>query len=260
MVAYYKNSKGETIDFLKSPYRTVETDWHDADWSESSSGYSKTIKIDVFGKKGELVDNMNHLYDVLAYDVDNNLYGRLYVNGTFLRCRLKKSKKTKWAGHVYAVVELTFLASALEWITEECLQFFPQTIAQANVGLNFPFNFPFNFAFSKRGYAAKEIDGTSASDFQMVIYGPCVNPRILINGYPYEVFCTLEKNEYALIDSKLHTVTKYLANGSTANLYDQRSLEYSIFEKIPSGSLAVNWSGDFGFDVFLFLKRREARW
>lgn len=260
MVVYYKNSKGECIGLLKKPYRTVDADWYDADWTINSSGYEKTVKIDVFGDRKEFVENMEHLYKVLGYDADNGLYGRLYVNGTFLPCRLKKSKKTNWKGYLYTVVEMTFIAPKLEWITEKYLQFYPQKSTRVNDGMNFPFNFPINFALAKKGYETIEIDNTTASEFQLVVYGPCMNPRILINDYPYEVFCSLEKDEYMILDSKNYTITKYLTNGSTANLFNERGLEYSVFEKIPSGTLAINWSGEFGFDLILFMKRGEARW
>lgn len=260
MVVYYENAKGEKIDLLKKPYRTVDADWYDSSWDESASGYEKTVKIDVLGRREELVHNMEHLYSVLGYDADNGLYGRLYVNGTFLQCRTKRAKKTHWKGYVYVVVEITFIAPRLDWTTEKLVQFFPQSTNQTNSGLNFPFNFPFNFALSKRGYRTIVVENTSPNDFQLIVYGPCVNPRILINGYTYEVFCSLEQNEYMIIDSKTHTIVKYLSNGTTSNLYNDRSLEYSVFEKIPSGELTVNWSGEFGFDLILFLKRREARW
>ena len=54
----------------------------------------------------------------------------------------------------------------------------------------------------------------------MVIYGPCVNPKVLMNGYPYEVLTTLEKNEYLIINSSEQTIMKYLSNGTIANLFD----------------------------------------
>ena len=49
MVAYYINANGEKLDLMKAPYRVVEADWYDSDWEESSDGYEKTVKIDVFG-------------------------------------------------------------------------------------------------------------------------------------------------------------------------------------------------------------------
>ena len=60
MIVYYENSKGEQLNLLKAPSRTMKTDWFDADWSESSDGYEKTVTIDVFGKRNEFRSNMEH--------------------------------------------------------------------------------------------------------------------------------------------------------------------------------------------------------
>ena len=245
---------------MKAPFRTVEADWFDADWTESSSGYEKTIDIDVFGNREQFAANMEHLYSIIAVDAEEGTYGRLYVNDTFLRCRIQASKKSNWKGYVYSEVELTFIAPELAWVKEEKMTFPPQAEETAADGLDFPFDFPFDFADTRKGTATQEIDHVTASDFKMIVYGPCVNPRILINDQAYEVFTTLESNEYMIIDSRDYTVYKYLSNGTVQNLFDNRGLEQSVFEKIPSGLLRINWSGDFGFDLTLFLERREARW
>lgn len=245
---------------MKAPFRTVEADWFDADWTESSSGYEKTVDIDVFGNREQLAENMEHLYRIIAVDAEEGTYGRLYVNDTFLRCQIQTSKKSNWKGYVYSEVELTFTAPELAWVKEEKMKFYPQAEGTAADGLDFPFDFPFDFADTRKGSATWEIDHVTASDFQMIVYGPCVNPRILINDQAYEVFTTLESNEYMIIDSRDYTVYKYLANGTVQNLFYNRRLEQSVFEKIPSGLLRINWSGDFGFDLTLFLERREARW
>lgn len=245
---------------MKAPFRTVEADWFDADWTESSSGYEKTVDIDVFGNREQLAENMEHLYSIIAVDAEEGAYGRLYVNDTFLRCRIRASKKSNWKGYVYSEVELTFTAPELAWVKEEKMKFYPQAEGTAADGLDFPFDFPFDFADTRKGSATWEIDHVTASDFQMIVYGPCVNPRIPINDQVYEVFTTLESNEYMIIDSRDYTVHKYLANGTVQNLFDNRRLEQSVFEKIPSGLLRINWTGDFGFDLILFLERREARW
>ena len=34
----------------------------------------------------------------------------------------------------------------------------------------------------------------------------------------------------------------------------------SVFEQIPPGLISVNWSGEFGVDLYIFLKRKEAAW
>lgn len=258
--AYYKNSKGEVLWLTRAPFRTVEADWFDSTWEETDSGYEKEITIDVFGKREEFVKNMETLYRIISVDSETGNYGRLYVNDTFLPCQIYKTKKSGWKGYVYTEVVLTFLAPELSWITVLEKRFYPQEQPAMESGLNFPFNFPFNFANEKRGSSSFEIDHIIPSDFEMIIYGPCVNPKVLINGYPYEILTTLESNEYLALNTLEETAVKYLSNGTIANLFDVRGYDYSIFEKIPSGLVSVNWSGDFGIDLYIFLKRKEAAW
>lgn len=260
MIAYYENSRGEKLDLMKSPYRTVDADWYDSDWEETSDGYEKTVSIDVFGKRSEFVANMERLYSIIAVDSENGVYGKLYVNGTYLRCNASRSKKSGWKGYVYSEVELVFNAPVLEWVQEVKKSFFQQEESASLSGLDFDFDFNFDFAESKRGVEQWNVDHVTSSDFKLTIFGPCINPRILINGYPYEVTAALEKQEYLIIDSANQTVTKYMSNGTVANMFNERGFDYSVFERIPSGLLTFNWSGDFGFDLTLLLKRREARW
>lgn len=262
ITAYYKNSRGEVLDLLHYPYQTADAEWFDSDWDESASGeYQRTVQVDVFGKDAaDFAKNMEQLYSIIAMDSEENLYGQLYVNDTFLRCRIQASKKTNWQGYVSAEVDLTFTAPEMSWVTEIKKEFLPQHSATAADGLDFPFDFPFDFADERNGTAVWEVNHVTSSEFQMVIYGPCVNPRILINGWPYEIFATLETREYIILDSRDCTVVKYLSNGTSQSLFHDRGLEYSVFEKIPSGLLRFNWSGTFGYDLTLFPERREAKW
>ncbi len=245
---------------MKAPFRTVEADWFDADWTESSSGYEKTIDIDVFGNREQFAANMEHLYSIIAVDAEEGAYGRLYVNDTFLRCRIQTSKKSSWKGYVYSEVELTFIAPELAWTTELIRSFPKREDAGSDDGLDFPYDHPFDFAADDIGSIAWDIDHVTASDFEMIMYGPCTNPYVLINSHAYTVYTDLEAGEYLVIDSRAYEATKYLSNGTTQNMFNERGLADSIFEKIPSGLLRINWSGDFGFDLTLFLERREARW
>lgn len=261
ITAYYKNSRGDILNLLEYPFCAADAEFFNSDWTESTSGYERTVQVDVWGTDdNDFAKNMEHLYSVISVDAEEATYGRLYVNDTSLRCRVRESKKTNWKGYVFSEVELTFTAPELAWVREEKNTFFPQEESTAADGLDFTFDFPFDFADPRRGSAAWEIDHVTASDFQMIVYGPCVNPKVLINDNAYEVFTTLEANEYMIIDSRDYTAYKYLTNGTEQSLFDNRGLEQSIFEKIPSGMLRINWSGDFGFDLTLFLERREAQW
>lgn len=150
MIAYYENSRGEIINFMKSPYRTVEADWFDSSWEEKSDGYEMKISIDVFGDRSEFRSNMEFLYQIITVDAEEDTYGRLYVNDTFLRCRIKTSEKDGWKGYVYSEIELTFEAPTLSWVREIRKQF---SVRQETTldGLNFPFNFPLILPRVRRG-------------------------------------------------------------------------------------------------------------
>lgn len=257
MIAYYINSAGEKIDLLKKPFRMVEADLFDSDWEENADGYEKTVSIDIFDDKARLAENMETLYRVFAYDTENNTYGRLYVNDTYLFCRLKRSRKSDWKGFIYAVDELTFYAPVLEWIAESRKSFYPGS-ALPEEGLTFPFDFPFDFKKPDSGVAYWEINHISPSDFTMIIYGPCVNPEISINGNVKVVQTTLYEGEYLIINSAECSVLKYLSSGQVEDMFDERG--DNLFDKIPAGYLTIVWSGEFGFDIILYKVRREPSW
>lgn len=259
MIIYYENSNGEKINLLKAPYRTIDTDVFDSSWDESDSGFEKRVSIDVFGNKNELKKNMEYLYNVIAVDSEKGVCGKLYVNDTYLYCNIRASRKTGWKGFIYSEAELTFVAPELKWIHELRRNFYPKSEVEVN-GLNFPFNFPFNFTRESRGSEKWKIDHVAANDFQMIIFGPCDNPKIFINGHPYEMLCSLQENEYLVIDSMQHTIMKYGSSGGVTNMFNERGFEYSVFEKIPSGTVNFTWTGSFGFELLLFVVRREPLW
>ena len=60
-----------------------------------------------------------------------------------------------------------------------------------------------------------------------------------------------------IIDSFNHTIIKYASNGTQASIFDLRNKANSVFEKIPGGTLALNWTGLFGFDLIIFNERSE---
>ncbi len=96
-----------------------------------------------------------------------------------------------------------------------------------------------------------------SAEFRMIIYGPVSNPRITINDYPYQINDALEATEYMIIDSRENTVMKQLANGTAISIFDKRNKAQSVFEQIPGGTLTINWTGLFGFDLIIYDERSE---
>lgn len=283
---YYVNNRGERIDLSDYPYIFQEGNLLDWVYSYNTDslatrdvtyGYkmaAKTIPVKVAvlcdytipleERKEQWKEAVDHLADVVQADVIDGKDGRLYTDtGFYLSCKIIGSEKTDWRmGLPIMFNALTVLVDKPVWIREETKEFFSQSEVPAPEDgfLDYEYDYEYDYTAQKIGISDWYIDHYQANEFKMTIFGPCVNPRILINGYPYEVFDTLEAGEYIVVDSRENSVTKHLVNGTVQNVYDLRAKDQSIFEPIPSGYLNISWSGAFGFEVTLYIERGEPRW
>lgn len=251
----------QTGDFLNYEKSYTETKYHIRDLKNARK--DRYMTITVFGEnEQDYYNNLNFLHEVFEMDVANLTPGRLYFQESYQSCYVIASAKTEWEDTDCMLDnEIRIIPVNPCWIHEESHQFFAQSSSSATAGgLDFPFDFPFDFAESKTGFEQWNIDHYASSHFKMTIYGPCKDPRVLINGYPRQVFTSLEANEYLVIDSRDSTVIKHLTNGTTVSVYNSRQFQPSIFEKIPSGLLDIDWSGAFGFDITLYIERSEPKW
>lgn len=270
MICYYLNSAGIKIDFMRYPYHLITGEFFDYEWEEMTYSnkiygfgrrfFEKDLKIDVFCRKDEFAEAMNALEDAISVDRLNNAPGRLYVNGEYLSCFIKAVKKEEWEAGVYTIVTLSLISDMPFWISEEKRTFYRQTNAGANSGLDYPFDYNFEYMTSDVGIENWYINSAGACPFTLIIYGPVTNPRLLVNGHPYEVFTTLEVNEHLILDTRTHQITKYLSNGTTESLYNNRLMEQSVFDPIGPGAVTIAWPGTFGFDIDAYIERSEPLW
>lgn len=120
---------------------------------------------------------------------------------------------------------------------------------------DYPFDYYHNHTIWKL-----DNDHFTESGFKMIIYGPCTHPFIQIGQNIYEVNDSLSDGEYMVIDSRQRAVVKYARNGVVEDIFNKRSREHSVFQKIPSGKLTVKWNAQYPFDVILFQERSEPPW
>lgn len=285
---YYINHEGEKIDFSEFPYRFQEGGLLDWAYSYQTSqrgvknktrDYRRgvttpTVQIGVgpdyalppAERKEQWWKDINHLADVVEKDVMAAEDGKLWTDtGYYLRCKIIGSAKSDWnmGGIPFMFNEFQVLCDNPMWIKEHTRQFYPVGTPGSGEGrefLDFPFDFSFDFSAPESGVESWTIDNYASSDFKMVIYGPCENPRILINDWPYEVEDTLESGEYIVVDSAANTVIKHRTNGTTKSLFNKRGKLQSIFNPIPGGRVTVNWAGTFGFSITAYAERTEPRW
>lgn len=280
MEFYYINHLGEKIDLSSYPYLFQEGDLLDWNYSYQTENnrccnFKKepktfSCKIAVLHditapleqRKKNWKNAVDELLEKLEADIIANKNGTLYADsGYYMFCRFVASNKENWRmGIPFMFNTFSVLSDYPVWIKESTKQFLPHSSEDSTDGLDFPFDFAFDFAPEQVGVAKWSVDHYAPSDFRMIVYGPCSEPKILINGHPYQIHTELEASDYLVIDSRKNTVTKYMANGTTANLYNSRNFKNSVFEKIPAGDLTINWSGNFGFDITLYLERSEPKW
>lgn len=284
MKFYYINSKNERINFYEYPYFIQDCDLLDYKYSYAKEEgnfqnrivdvkteiQERTMKIAVLGdkrlpaskQKEQYRNAVNRLFDVINYDVSVSETGRLYTDtGYYIECQILESGKENWQSNpAFMYNSFKLVIPNYAWKRELKKDFYPQPEVIANEGLDFETDFPFDFASTEIGSEIWEIDTEKSSHFKMIIYGPVTDPKVTVNGYPYQVFTKLESSDYLEIDSRNYTITKHMASGSTANLYNSRQFVPSIFEKIPGGKLRIAWNGLFGFELCVYTERSEPKW
>ena len=182
--------------------------------------------------------------------------GRLTWGDWYINCYITASETTPDAGS-WTENSISIFCPRPFWVKEEKKSFFPQEEPAAQEFLDYPYDYQYDYYLGAIGIQNWARSFPFDSNFKMVIYGPVTTPRILVNGYPYQINDTLEATEYVVIDSRNNTVIKYMANETNISIFNLRNKEQSVFNKIPAGTLTLNWTGLFGFDLILFDERSE---
>lgn len=266
MIVKYINSSMESVELNGAGIKLRDANFFRKIWTpEKNNKRYNYIKepleykmiIEVVGTFKFKRETLDKIFEVTEKDLISSKTGRLFFNDWYLNCNITESKTYPSESPIGMISEMIVFAEDAIWIKESTKQFFPQSSVDVSDGLDYDFDYEFDYAPEQAGVERWYIDHYASSDFNMIIYGPCVDPKILINGYPHQIYTDLEESDYLIIDSRKHEITKHMANGTTANLYNSRSFEHSVFEKIPCGDVVFNWPGNFGFDVTLFLERSE---
>lgn len=194
------------------------------------------------------------LHDEFENDVRNNQPGRITFGNWYADCFIVSSATAPYSDATHwteNTIEI-YVPSGM-WFKEETKHF--DEIAQsASAYLDYNFDYEYEYMSPTVGSATWITDASFPSEFELKIYGPCNNPRITVNGYPYVVYCTVPAGSTLIINSKDYAVT---LDGES--VFDLRNKAKSVFEKIPTGTLTLAW-GNFTFDLTLFEERSEPKW
>ena len=272
----YVNSQQKTFQFLASSVSRVKTaNFHKYAWKYSGlerqfgvnvssfqkDPYEYEVELCVKGTMEQRKTFLNSFHEAAAYDVINLTPGKLWWNDFYLECYITETSTYPSEDDFTTVNDILVFAPYPFWIQTKTTNFYKvSSTYAADDGLDFPFDFPFDFAGETSGYSTFNADHYVPCDFELIVYGPAVSPRVLINGHPYQVFTTLASTEYMILNSKNKTVYKNTNTGTQTNIYNSRQMFPSVFDKIPGSAVPVIWDGSFGFTLTAYKERGEPEW
>ena len=271
IVLKYIASSGNVYDLKSKEIKTKTANYHTwawkpvgvelkyglriTDFTKDAAEYSTTLIFE--GSCFDRKDLLDTLHEDFEYDIRNKTPGRIIWGECYIDCYITESNTEPTDKLSWTENEINIYAPYPFWIREEKKSFTASSAPLFAQFLDFEFDFDYDYTPPTAGSSLWVRDFPFASEFQMVVYGPVASPHILINGHVYEFYETLLAGEYAIIDSRKNTITKVTTSGQEINIFDKRNKNASIFENIPGGTLTVNWSGAFGFDLIIFEERSE---
>lgn len=276
----YVNHLGERVDLCSSPYLLQDTDLFNWKFKydtrdgviNRTHNYTKpatefTLKMIIvpyftngtYKSKVDLkLESLERLYEIVQKDIIANRNGRIEIdNKAYMEGKIVGIDKSEiLRNNTYLSFDLKFLADNPNWIYPKGYDFEKSDAASLS-GLNYNYNYNYNYTKGKIGESTILRRHFGESQFKLTVFGPCINPRIIINDNLYEVFTNISAGEYMIINSKNYTIKKHSRNGFEENLFAQKSKEKSCFAKIPGGNLQVLWNGEFSFQLELYEERSE---
>ncbi len=208
------------------------------------------------------IEIKNKLCDMAEVDIHANLPGKIYVGEYYMVGYITASTKAEYLiDKRYCRIDLTLTVESPQWMREHTYAFIADLDGSigSEHGTDYPYDYQYDYALSLIGRKIN-CNSIGGSEFKLLVYGPAVDPSVIIGNHAYTVKGSLLAGETLLIDSVEKTITLTTATGSRANWYNRRDRANYIFEPIPDGVNTVSWNGDYGFDLTVIEKRSEPRW
>ena len=273
----YVCSNGKEYSLVGDRMRATSGYFHNYAWKPNATDMETGADVYGFGKepitykitltlRGPLEERKNMLDELtncFEYDVINKTPGKIVFGRYSINCYITEtSNKVSQTKNCWTECEIAIYCPYPMWSEEQTKSFCPDSMEKSEESkyLDYQYDYSYDYSTPVSGTEHWLIDHFRSNNFLMVIYGPCVNPRIIIEQQVYQVFDTLEHNEYITIDSRNKKIIKHLANGTEQNIFYKKNNESSVFTEIPSGDLLISWSGKFGFDVTVFKERSVPEW
>lgn len=276
MKLFYQNSEGQRVDFTKEPFLIQNPeDLFSYEWKyETSKNYLSTGNIVKFNKnvqarsiniqiwtnsKREYTEALDFLNRIFEVDILTMTPGRLYFNECYLTCYIFAGKYSNYEEDFYTTdKKIDIVTDVPFWIKESEFVFEAGEQSFVN-GKKYNYRYPYRYSLNAGENYIENTHYTECA-FKLKIYGPCINPYIIIGENRYQVWTVLTSGEWLEIDSIHKKIYKVMSNGVRDNLFNERDKQSSVFKKISPGKQRVLSPGAFDFQIILYEERSEPRW
>ena len=271
MILQYQSSNGQVFDLKVGHIRTRTANYHTYNWKpqvidqqygarvyrfdKEAVAYESLLSI--FGSLEERKQWLNILHSAFEHDIVNMTPGRITHGMYSIECYITMSNT--YYEEPFTQNEITIYCPYPFWSRSTTHRLRNQGGEKEYPYLDFDYDFEYDFQAKLSGYASIQNEAVAPCDWEMVIYGPVTNPLVSIDGMIVGVYAVIGTGEKVVISSRDKTV-KRIAGNAEGNLFNQRYKGNSIFERLPSGSHLVIWSGEFDVDITTYAERSEPPW
>lgn len=138
---------------------------------------------------------------------------------------------------------------------------------KAGVDLDYPYDYPYDYAGMSILDTVTNATGMP-QPVKLTIFGPCVNPYVIIGNNRYEVDVTVPSGSRLEIDGTgdVRTVTMVSGTGLATNCFAQavrgsgKDSGRYVFQPLAPGTQPISWPGGFQFDLTVCEERSEPPW
>ena len=202
---------------------------------------------------------INKIIDIFSADTINNQYGKLYINGWYIRCRHVGLPSVVAYDEERTKVSFSFYAPSFEFTRGRLIMLSEGDSTSTEDFLDFDFGFEFDM--SGMGLVKSTFTNEQAlpADFVLRFKAVTDSVNITIGNNRYIVDEAIESGETFVINSEEKKVYKE-DETSTINLYNKSSDIYDVFAKIPSGEQVASWTGNHPISLLLLEHRSVPLW
>lgn len=280
MTIYYVASSGNTYRlYTKKMVRISSANFHDYAWKYDTSELQYGANINRFtkdvatyeieltftGSKESRRSQIVSMHNDFERDIINQSPGRLVWGDCYIDGYVVESSTSPFEGmHIWTTNKIIFMAPNPFWIQEVSHTYAAVSTAVDNDDKQYTataYGYPYSYVTGS-GAISLSLDYYSGCDFKMVAYGPFAELYVTMGGNIYNVDYPVASGEYMVIDSRQNGNLKgqaYVvdASGNQTNVFNYRNPYYSLYERVPAGSIIIQYTRAYKLDVTFYMERSE---